>query len=134
MQQPSGDQAPGASPPEPAAHPIAGVTAVSRAEHWAVDIRAGRHALVADEPPSGGDRAGAGPTPFALLLSGLGACTVMTLRMYADRKGWPLEGVDATLTYAAGSSGGHIDRQLRFIGALDDEQRNGWPTSRSARR
>src|SRR6187200_1407130 len=115
VQQSSGDQEPGASPPEPA-RLIAGVTAASRAAHWAVDIRAGHHAVVADEPPGGGGE-DAGPSPFALLLSGLAACTVITLRMYAERKGWPLEGIDARLTYAAGSSGGHIDRQLRFIGA-----------------
>ena len=122
LQQPPGDQEPGASPPEPA-HLIAGVTAASRAEHWAVDIRAGHHAVVADEPPGGGGE-DAGPSPFGLLLSGLAACTVITLRMYADRKGWPLEGVDARLTYVTRSSGGHVDRHLSFIGALDDEQRD----------
>src|SRR4051812_22832593 len=107
---------------ERAEQPIAGVTAVSRAEHWAVDVHAGRHSLVADEPSSGGG-ADAGASPFALLLSSLGACTVMTLRMYAERKGWPLERVDAQLSYADGDGGRRIERRLQLSGALDEGQR-----------
>ena len=52
-------------------------------------IAAGHHRLVADEPSPIGDDTG--PTPYDLLLAGLGACTSMTVRMYADRKRWPLE-------------------------------------------
>lgn len=65
---------------------------------YATDIAAGRHALAADEPPGlGGDDRG--PTPYELVLSGLGACTAMTLRSYADRKGWDLSGVTVRLRH-----------------------------------
>jgi putative redox protein len=97
-------------------------------------IVAGHHRLVADEPrPIGDDR---GPTPYDLLLAGLGACTSMTVRMYADRKGWPLERVRVTLRHSrihaedcadcAPSASGridHIDRDIELSGDLDDAQR-----------
>ena len=57
---------------------------------FATEILAAGHPLVSDEPSSVGGT-DSGPTPYDLLLASLGACTAMTLRMYADRKGWPLE-------------------------------------------
>ncbi|MEO8748071.1 MAG: alpha/beta fold hydrolase [Rhodanobacter sp.] len=60
-------------------------------------VHAGRHELIADEPASvGGDDAG--PGPFDYLLAALGACTTMTLRMVAERKGWQLGPVEVTLS------------------------------------
>jgi putative redox protein len=61
-------------------------------------IHAGRHALVADEPADAGG-ADRGPNPYELLLSALGACTSMTLRMYADHKRWPLKRVVVRLRH-----------------------------------
>lgn len=78
----------------PAPHEVT-VTAVGKT--LAQRIQAGRHELSADEPvPSGG--ADTGPDPYALMLAALGACTSMTLRLYADRKQWPLEGVTVRLS------------------------------------
>ena len=97
-------------------------------------ISAGPHHLRADEPPSvgGGDT---GPTPYGLLAASLGACTSMTLRLYARRKGLPLDKVRVTLAHdkihaedceECETRIGKIDRierRLELTGALDEEQR-----------
>ncbi len=61
-------------------------------------VRAGRHELLADEPRELGG-SDLGPAPYPYLLTALGACSSMTLRLYADRKGWPLEAVRVSLRY-----------------------------------
>lgn len=60
-----------------------------------VEIDDGRHVFFADEPIDVGDDTG--PTPYELLLGALGACTVMTVQMYARRKSWPLEAIEVRL-------------------------------------
>jgi uncharacterized OsmC-like protein/esterase/lipase len=101
---------------------------------FTTEIIAGRHQMIADEPPSVGG-ADEGPTPYGYLLSGLGACTAMTLRMYADYKKIPLVEVKVKLTHDkvhqkdgenSESSKGKIDQIKRIItlkGDLSDEQR-----------
>jgi putative redox protein len=74
-----------AAEPEREAERVADATATIGADRYHVDLEAGRHVLAADEPADHGG-ADTGPPPFGLLLSGLGACTAITLRMYADRK------------------------------------------------
>jgi putative redox protein len=66
-------------------------------EHYATTIRAGRHTFISDEPEGEMGGADQGPTPGQLLLSSLGTCTAITVRMYADRKGWPLDKVEVEL-------------------------------------
>ncbi|PVX30372.1 OsmC family protein [Sphingomonas pokkalii] len=78
-------------------------------------IEAGRHPLLADEPESRGG-SDAGPAPYDLLLAALGACTAMTLRMYADRKGWRIEALDVDLRLVSGTEGPRIRRILSITG------------------
>jgi len=109
-------------------------------DHYRTELSVRRHALVADEPESVGGT-DQGPTPYDLVAAGLGACTVMTLRMYADRKEWPLDGARARLRHrkihkrdeeegdaSDGGDGGSsrldvIDREIELHGDLDEEQR-----------
>src|SRR5215467_5661195 len=63
------------------------------------NISVGHHFLLGDEPADVGGQ-DAGPNPYELLLAALGSCTSITVRMYADRKGWPLEDVQIRLTFA----------------------------------
>ena len=95
---------------------------------YAQFVTAGHHVMGADEPERLGGR-DTGPSPYEYLLAGLGACTAMTLRMYAARHKWPLEHVEVELRHdrvlpAEGSD--RIDRFERLItltGALSDQQR-----------
>jgi putative redox protein len=90
--------------------------------HYATAITAGRHALTADEPERNGG-ADVGPAPFDLLLSALGACTAMTLKMYAEHKTWPLEALEVRLHYHGGEAPPRIERVLVPSGPLDEAQR-----------
>lgn len=90
------------------------------------EVRAGQHRLIADEPVSMGG-ADAGPAPFDFLMSGLGACTSMTLRMYAERKELPLTRISVELSHEKieldGVKRDQITRHLRLTGDLSQEQR-----------
>ena len=103
-------------------------------EALTADVQAGRHTWLVDEPTAVGglDR---GPTPYDLLLSALGACTAITLRLYASRKQWPLEGIEVRLRHGRVheqdcekcEDPGHmleqVDKELRLLGPLTPEQR-----------
>ncbi len=101
---------------------------------FATEIGSGKHSLRADEPESVGGT-DTGPTPYDLLLSALGTCTAMTLRMYADRKGWPLDGATVELHHdrvhardcaECETETGYVSRitkRVTLLGNLDDTQR-----------
>ncbi len=104
------------------------------AEGFYTEIKAGASRFAADEPAAAGGT-GLGPSPYGLLAAALGACTGMTLRMYADHKGWPLGEVKVHLShakaYADDCSGcadeqrkiDHITREIELSGELDATQR-----------
>jgi putative redox protein len=82
----------------------------------------GHHRLMADEGPELGGK-DAGPAPYDLLSSALGACTVITLRMYAERKKWPVTAVHADVHFSRDGDKQRIDRVLTIEGQVDDEQK-----------
>jgi len=89
---------------------------------FAQDIAVGGHRMRADEvSEKGGDNSG--PAPHELLLAALGSCTAMTLKVYAERKSWPLRDVRVTLNGTHTDVGFAIARQLKIDGDLDAEQR-----------
>jgi putative redox protein len=110
------------------------VTVVRIEDGFRTEVISNGFPLVADEPESVGGT-NTGPTPYDYLLTALGACTAMTLRMYADRKGWPLDVVTVNLTHrkvhaedcaeceAEEGYADHIDREILVEGALGSEQR-----------
>jgi putative redox protein len=97
------------------------------------EVSAGRHTFVADEPQSAGGT-DTGPDPYALLLAALGACTAMTLRLYAARKKWPLGEIRVELSHSrvyaedcagcerAGTQVDRITRVIHVSGTLDAGQ------------
>ena len=123
------------APPAPPKDAPEGVVRVTEADPdgFLQDVQSGpNHHLLADEPRSmgGTDR---GLSPYGLTAAGLGACTSMTIRMYANRKDWPLENVSVDVCHdkvhardAEGDKGGKIDlftRKIRLQGDLDADQR-----------
>ena len=99
-------------------------TILDSAAGYANTIRARQHTLTADEPRTGGGT-DTGPSPYELLLAGLGACTAITLRMYAERKGWELGEVHVDLELHKDGEGdtGRIARAISFGAPLSAEQK-----------
>ena len=97
-------------------------------------IRAGDHQIIADEPASVGG-GGSGPTPYDLLLAAVAGCTAMTVRMYASRKGWPLDGAEVGFRTARSHAEDcnecetkplaklALERRIELKGDLNAEQR-----------
>jgi putative redox protein len=123
---------------QPSRHPVdpgpRETVVYGSAKGFAQQISVGRHKLLADEPAAVGGT-DTGPGPYDLLVSALGACTSMTVSLYARRKQWPLEGVTVRLRHSkihAADCGdcekqdGMLDRielDVELQGALNEEQR-----------
>jgi len=111
------------------------VVVKSGPSRYGQNISVGPHGIQVDEPRDVGGN-DEGPNPYELLLAALGACTSMTVRMYAERKQWPLQGVEVRLTHSrihaedcaeCDTKQGMLDRieaEITFIGDLSDEQRH----------
>ncbi len=109
------------------------VTAKIGRDNYKTILTNGAHQVIADEPaPYGTDE---GADPYSLLLMALGSCVAITIRMYADRKKWELEGVEVELSQKRVhhsdcddciSDKGHvhlIEKKVKLIGNLDEKQR-----------
>src|SRR5689334_18264618 len=110
------------------------VSVESASPDFLENISVGQHGLQADEPLSAGGQDTA-PSPYELLLAALGACKVITVRMYAKRKGWPLQGVQLNLSHGkvhaqdcancdnSDSLIDQLDVEIKLQGELSAEQR-----------
>ncbi len=104
------------------------------AENFQVEIKTPNHTVIADEPIAvGGDDTG--PNPYDLLLSSLAACKIITVQMYARRKGWPLTGVEVSMSAQKihakdcedcesdpNARVDIIETEIKFLGDLDADQ------------
>lgn len=97
---------------------------------FAVEIIAGSHRWVGDEPKEAGG-GGIGPSPYDLLAAALGECTAMTVRFYARRQGWPLDRVEVDIEHKKQPAAGattmvdHFTKRIRLFGdTLTGEQRD----------
>lgn len=111
----------------PEAEPPADVEAVETGGgRFQLRLTSGKHQLFADEPADFGGL-DSGPSPFQLLASALAACMTMTVRLYADRKGWPVRRIRTGVGHRREADQAPRDRfdvRLSFDGELDEEQRS----------
>ena len=91
--------------------------------NYSTEVRCGPHTVTADEPAARGGQ-DVGPSPSDLLSIALASCTAITLRMYAERKQWPLEGIEVEVDlHRAADKSTSMERVLKLRGPLSDEQR-----------
>ena len=114
---------------------IEGTVKVTVGQDYSAHVTVGAHTLIVDEPLHAGGKA-LGPDPYSYILSALGACTAITVRMYANRKNWPLEKVEVTLRHDhlhtqdcdncedPASRLDKITKELKLYGNLTEEQKH----------
>ncbi|GGA92332.1 MULTISPECIES: OsmC family protein [Mucilaginibacter] len=86
-------------------------------------VNSGGHGLITDEPLEA-EGSNTGMNPFSLLLASLASCTAITLRMYINRKMWPIEEIKADVEMFKTLSGTRIETKISFKGEVNDEQRD----------
>jgi putative redox protein len=98
------------------------VTATNKTDTILTNFQIRDHQIVCDEMPflGGNDE---GPDPFDLLIAGVGGCTAISLRQFAERKGWDIGEIDITLTYDQVDGEDLITKEISFSGDLTDQQR-----------
>jgi putative redox protein len=101
---------------------MAHATADIGTSNYTVSLVAGHHPMQSDEDAAAGGQ-DVGPAPHELVCAALGACTAITLRMYAQRKNWALEGVHVDVDLQVQGKDRSITRRLKLMGELDDAQR-----------
>jgi putative redox protein len=97
-------------------------TASIASTNYSVLLQNGRHEFRADEPVASGG-ADSGPTPDELLESALASCTAITLKMYAERKQWPVAGITVTVSMQREGDNSSFERKIAINGNITDEQR-----------
>ncbi|UOE46475.1 OsmC family protein [Mucilaginibacter sp. SMC90] len=102
---------------------IESATALIGRTQYQTVVNSGGHGIITDEPLKA-DGSNTGMNPFSLLLASLASCTVITLRMYIDRKMWPIEDVKADVEMFKTLNGTRIETRLSFKGEVNDEQRD----------
>lgn len=89
---------------------------------FSAEVKVGKHSILSDEPPENPGGKDLGPSPFDLLTSALSACTVMTMRWYAERKEWPLVQAEANVVYDQKEN--HFTKEIILHGdELTEEQK-----------
>ncbi len=96
-------------------------TVISSGTNYKVVIYTGNHTMLADEPVDKGGK-DLGPNPFEYLLSALGSCTVITLQMYVQRKGWEVGQISVELDLLRKESVTSFERKISFSEKLSNEQ------------
>jgi putative redox protein len=99
------------------------VTATIGKDRYRTEIAVGNKAIVADEPEELGGK-DLGPAPGEFLMVSLASCTAITLRMYADRKKWPLDRIVVEVNFEKIDNKTIFSREILLAGALDEEHRN----------
>lgn len=97
-------------------------TASIASTHYSVRLQDGRHEFLSDEPLNIGG-SDTGPAPDELLEASLASCTAITLRMYADKKNWPVAEIEVTVSLERQVNKTLFTRSIRINGTIDEEQR-----------